>query len=166
MARKVFYSFHYVPDNQRVSQVRQMGVLAGNALLSANKWEEVTSGRDKAIKKWIAEEMSGKTCLVVLAGRNTAGRKWVNYEIVKAWNDGLGVVGIHVHNLKSLDGKVVGKGSNPLSSVSLGSTKKLSSVAMTYDPPGATSTKVYDHISKNLADWVEEAIDIRAKYKG
>jgi len=166
MARKVFYSFHYVPDSHRVSQVRQMGVLTGNALLSSNKWEEVTSAGDNAIKKWIAGEMSGKTCLVLLAGRNTAGRKWVNHEIIKAWNDGLGVVAVHIHQLKNLDGKVAGKGSNPLSSITLGATKKLSSVAKTYDPPGTTSTKVYDHISKNLADWVEEAIDIRAKYKG
>jgi hypothetical protein len=166
MARKVFYSFHYVPDSQRVSQVRQMGVLTGNALLSSNKWEEVTSGGDKAIKKWIADEMSGKTCLVVLAGRNTAGRKWVNHEIIKAWNDGLGVVAVHIHQLKSLEGKVAGKGSNPLGSITLGGTKKLSSVAKTHDPAGTTSAKVYDYISKNLAGWVEEAIDIRAKHKG
>lgn len=30
MARKVFFSFHYQPDNWRVSQVRNIGVIEGN----------------------------------------------------------------------------------------------------------------------------------------
>jgi len=34
MARAVFYSFHYKPDNWRASKVRQMGALEGNQLLS------------------------------------------------------------------------------------------------------------------------------------
>jgi hypothetical protein len=166
MARKVFYSFHYKPDSQRVSQVRKMGALEGNELLSSNKWEEVVGGGDPAIKRWINKEMTGKTCLVVLVGRDTAGRKWVDHEIVKAWNDGLGVVGIHIHNLKNLAQKQTTKGSNPFSGITLGNgSKKLSSVAKTYDPPYSRSTNVYKHISDNIAAWVEEAIKIRKAYK-
>lgn len=30
MARRVFYSFHYVPDNWRVSQVRNIGAIEDN----------------------------------------------------------------------------------------------------------------------------------------
>ena len=37
---------------------------------------------------WIADEMSGKSCVVVLVGSNTAGRKWINHEIIKGWDDG------------------------------------------------------------------------------
>jgi hypothetical protein len=37
----------------------------------------------------------------------------------------------------------------------------LSSVVKLYDPPGLTSTDVYNYIKKNLCDWVEKAIDIR-----
>ena len=55
MARRVFYSFHYKPDNWRASQVRNMGVIEGNRPASDNEWEKVTSGGDKAIEKWIAE---------------------------------------------------------------------------------------------------------------
>ena len=84
MARKVFYSFHYKPDNWRASQVRQMGVIEGDAPVSDNDWEKVTKGGDEAIKKWIDGQMSGKSCAVVLIGTNTAGRKWINHKIIKA----------------------------------------------------------------------------------
>ena len=92
MARNCFYSFHYKPDNARASQVRNIGVIEGNKPVSDNDWEAVTKGGDDAIKRWIASQMKGKTCAVVLAGTGTANRKWINHEIIKAWDDGLGVV--------------------------------------------------------------------------
>jgi len=36
MARRVFFSFHYTPDNWRASQVRQIGVIEGDAPVSDN----------------------------------------------------------------------------------------------------------------------------------
>jgi len=61
MATKCFLSFHYKPDNWRVSQIKQMGVIEGQALLAANKWEEVKGKGDAAIKQWIADNMKGAT---------------------------------------------------------------------------------------------------------
>jgi hypothetical protein len=163
MARSVFYSFHYKPDNARASQVRNAGVIDGNRPVSDNDWETVTKGGDSAIEKWIDRQMSGRSCAVVLIGSGTAGRKWINYEIAKAWNDRKGVVGVYIHNLKNLDGEQSTKGGNPLDHVTR-SGVKLSSIVKAYDPPFTTSTYVYDHIKTNLADWVEEAVAIREKY--
>ena len=89
MTRRVFYSFHYVPDVMRVSQVRNIGALEANKAATDNDWETVKSGKDTAIKKWIAEQMKGRTCTVVLVGEETADRKWINHEIVESWNIGL-----------------------------------------------------------------------------
>lgn len=165
MARKVFFSFHYKPDSWRASQVRNMGVIEGNAPVSDNDWESVTKGGDSAIQKWINDQLDGKSCSVVLIGANTAGRKWIDYEIVKTWNDKKGVLGIYVHNLKDNDQKQSGKGSNPFDGITVGQDKKkLSSVAKAYDPPYTTSTEVYNHINQNLAAWVETAISIRANF--
>jgi hypothetical protein len=162
MARKVFYSFHYKPDNWRASQVRNMGIIEGNRPCSDNDWETITTGGDEKIKKWIAEQLDGKSCAVVLIGTNTAGRKWINYEIVKAWNDKKGVVGVYVHNLQDSDKKQTTKGNNPFASIKYGdSGKMLSAIVKAYDPPYTTSTFVYSHIKDNLATWVEEAITIR-----
>ncbi|MCC8145967.1 MAG: TIR domain-containing protein [Bacteroidales bacterium] len=76
MSRKVFTSFHYIPDNWRANQVRNMGKIEGNTICSTNKWEEVTKGGSKGIEKWIDDNMSGKSCIIVCVGETPAGRKW------------------------------------------------------------------------------------------
>jgi hypothetical protein len=165
MARKVFFSFHYVPDNVRASQVRNMGVIEGNPSASDNDWETITKGGESKIQKWIDEQLSGRSCAVVLIGQGTAGRKWINYEIEQAWNLGKGVVGVHIHNLKNFQGQQSLKGNNPFSTFTIGANKTpLTSIIKTYDPPYSDSKQVYGHISDNLEKWIEEAITIRNKY--
>ena len=163
MSRKCFYSFHYKPDSVRASQVRNIGAIEGNQPVSDNDWETVTKGGDDAIKKWIAEQMKGKTCTIVLVGSNTANRKWINHEIIKAWDDGLGVVGIYIHGLKNFEGETSTQGSNPFDYIGYGTEKKLSSIVKCYNPSGKDSKEIYDWISKHLANAVEEAITIRSK---
>jgi hypothetical protein len=140
-----------------------MGAIEGQPILSANEWEQVERNGEAAIKKWINEQMAGKSCNVVLIGSATAGRKWVKYEIKKAWDDGKGVVGVYIHGLKNLGGEQAAKGANPFNDFTVGA-KNMSSIVKAYDPPYTSSKYVYDHIKSNLADWVEEAIKIRAKY--
>lgn len=162
--RRTFYSFHYKPDNWRASQVRNMGVVDGNRPCADNDWEAVTQGGDEKIKKWIAGQLQGKSCVIVLIGGNTAGRKWINYEIIRGWDAGKGVVGVYVHNLLDDDKEQAAKGANPFSSIGYGKTgKMLSAIVKAYDPPYTTSTNAYGYIKDNLAAWVEEAIEIRAK---
>jgi hypothetical protein len=166
MARKAFFSFHYDPDCWRASQVRNMGMVDGNAPVSDNDWESVKKGGDDAIKKWIANQLAGKSCTVVLVGENTYQRKWVLYEISKSWNDGKGVLGIRTHGLKNKDGNQGVSGGNPFSSITFnGNGKNLSSVVKLYDPPFTTSANVYNHIKENLSDWVEKAVEIRDSYE-
>lgn len=163
MTRKVFYSFHYEPDSQRVSQVRNMGKVEGNSLASDNEWESITDAGDSEIEKWIADQMYGRSCVVVLVGSQTAGRKWVKYEIQKAWDDGRGLVGIHIHGLKNLAGETSHKGLNPFGSFSVDGAN-LSSIVKCHNPGFSTSTDNYDHIKNNIQDWIEEAIEIRKGY--
>ncbi|MEU7885932.1 TIR domain-containing protein [Microbispora bryophytorum] len=161
MARRVFYSFHYEPDNWRAAQVRNSGLVEGNQSVSDNDWEKVKRGGDAAIQTWIDGQLLGRSCTVVLIGSATAGRKWINYEIRKSWEDGRGLLGIHIHNLRNREGLQSNKGANPFGYVLAGRTP-LSSLVKTYDPPPSrTSTTVYEYIATNLADWVEEAIAIR-----
>ncbi len=162
MARRCFYSFHYKPDNSRAALVRNMGAIDGNTPVTDNDWEKVTEGGDAAIKAWIETQMKGRSCTVVLVGSNTAGRKWITHEIVESWNADMGVVGIHIHGLKNLDGDVSTKGGNPFDSVTFGEPKKkLSSVVKCYNPGGSTSKEKYAWISENLSVVAEEAVKIR-----
>lgn len=159
---RAFYSFHYVPDNWRASTVRSIGAIEGNKPVPDNDWETVTKGGDTAIKKWIADQMKGRSCTVVLVGADTAGRKWINHEIVKSWNDGMGVVGIHIHGLKNRDEKVSTKGKNPFTLIDYRDEgKKLSSIVKCYNPAGSNSKERYGWIKEHLANAVAEANKIR-----
>ncbi|MGE3779878.1 MAG: TIR domain-containing protein [Pirellulaceae bacterium] len=162
MARRVFYSFHYKPDSWRASMVRQIGAIEGNRPATDNDWETVTKAGDEAIKRWIAGQMDGRTCTVVLVGANTANRKWINHEIVRSWDEGMGVVGIHVHGLRNSAQETASMGGNPFDFIGYGNTgKKLSSIVKCYNPAGSTSQERYDWIVKHLSNAVEEAIKIR-----
>jgi len=160
MGRKIFFSFHYKPDNSRASLVRNIGKLEGNSPVSDNDWETVTRGGDAAIKKWIDSQMYGRSCVVVLVGAKTAGRKWINYEIKKAWDDGKGLVGIHVNKLKDFNGETANKGANPFAGFSVGGVP-LTQLVKCHTPFGATSKAAYRDISDNIETWIEDAIAAR-----
>ena len=165
MARRVFYSFHYKPDSWRAAMVRNIGAIEGNRPSSDNDWEAVKRGGEAAIKRWIAGQMNYRSCTVVLIGSNTANRKWINYEIMKSWDDGMGVVGIRIHGLEDSEGKTSKMGGNPFGYIRYGNTgKQLSSIVKCYDPAGRTSKEKYGWISNHLANAVEEAIRIRAHH--
>jgi len=164
MARRAFFSFHYKKDHWRAAQVRNMGVIEGNRPVSDNDWEEIKRGGDTAIKRWIDEQMKGKSVVIVLIGSHTAGRKWIKYEIKRGWELGKGLLGIYIHNLKDENGNQSPKGRNPFDDFTLNG-KKLSEIVKAYDPPYSTSKYVYDYIKTHLEDWVEEAIEIRGQYE-
>ena len=162
MARKVFTSFHFKRDYFRANQVRNMGKIEGNSIISHNAWETVKAKGSHAITEWIDNNMKGKSCLVVLVGAETSNRKWVLYEIEKAWNDGKGVLGIYVHKLGGGNGQDF-KGQNPFDNFLLGG-RKFSNYVNCHSTRFTNSTAVYNAIKENINDWIEEAIAIRKLY--
>jgi hypothetical protein len=151
----VYYSFHYDRDNWRVQQVMNMGVVEGQPLLTSQKWEEVKRSGDAAIEKWIEENMRGKEAVVVLVGAETAARKWVRYEIVKAWNDKKKLVGVRIHGLEDVDGHTDRAGANPFALIKLDNGKTIADYVTLHNPAGADSKAVYASIKNNLRNWVD-----------
>ena len=160
MARMAFYSFHYKPDNWRASQVRNMGLIEGNRPASDNEWESIEAAGDTSIQRWIDGQIYGKSVSIVLIGSGTAGRKWINYEIKKSWDDGKGLIGIYIHNLQERNGYQSPRGGNPFDGFTV-KGKSLATIVRAYDAPYTTSTSVYSYIQNNMTDWIEEAIKIR-----
>jgi hypothetical protein len=81
----VFYSFHYGRDAWRVQQVVQMGVVEGQPIpqfpgLAAGTPKRRSS--DPELDLTTDGVQVGGRCLV---GAQTATRRWVLYEISKAW---------------------------------------------------------------------------------
>lgn len=150
----VFYSFHFDNDVFRVQQIRNMGVIDGNEPVSPNEWEQLKAKGDPAVERWIDDNMKYKRCVVVLIGSDTANRPWVRYEIKKAWNDGRGLLGIYIHNLKCPRTGMCTKGRNPFELLNVGG-RPMSSLVQVYDPSGWAA---YADIARNMQIWVATAI--------
>ncbi len=159
MSRQVFFSFEFKKDAWRAGQVRNMGKVDKSSTFSDNDWETVKSKDDDTIEKWINDQMKMRSCLVVLIGETTYSRKWVKYEIERAYKLGKGIVGIYVHGLKDSDGNQCSKGNNPFDYVKNDKGEKLSEYICCYDPPYKMSQNVYDAIERNIETLIEEAID-------
>lgn len=164
MTRRVFSSFHFDNDAWRAGQVRNMGIVDGSEPLKGNRWEDVKKKSDKDIKEWIQKNLKDKSCLVVLIGEETSERKWVQYEIKTAWELGKAVCGVYIHKLKNKTGNQSSKGKNPFDKFTI-DDEKLSDVVPVFNSKSSSSQYVYDDIKENLENLVEEAIEIRNKYK-
>ena len=159
MAKKpVFYSFHFDNDVMRVQQIRNIGVIEGNLPATPNHWEQIKRSGKIAVQNWIDENMKYKRCIIVLVGSETANRPWVRYEIEKAWNDGKGIFGIFIHNLKCPRTGTCGKGANPFDTFQLDNGQRLSSVVNCYDP---NPMYAYNDIASNIEKWIDSAISQR-----
>lgn len=177
--RQVFFSFRYSYDAWRASQVRNMGKVSNDSTFSDNDWEEVKEKTSEKIEKWINDEMKKRSCVIVLIGEHTQGRKWIKYEIKQAWQAGKGIVGIYIHGLKDATQKQANKGKNPFEDFLINTKengireyqsyigpdeKKLIDVCKDYDTPYLSSDNVYKYIKEHIEEWIEEAIEIRNKY--
>jgi hypothetical protein len=115
---------------------------------------------DVAIQDWIDGQLLGRSCAVVLVGEQTANRKWIKYEIKKAWDTGKAVVGIRIHNLLNVNSQKGRFGPNPFDQFTIG-TQSLASKVVLWDPPGPDSKAVYASINKNIGTLVDNAIAAR-----
>lgn len=158
--RQVFISFHY-EDNWKVQQIlgtqRFMQRFQGQKIFSANEWEQVKRNGDSRIKSWIDDNMNKRSCCIVLIGKETANRRWVKYEIQKAWELGKGVCGIYIHNLKDKNGQTTMRGLNPFDNFSYGQ-RSFSEIVEAYNPANV------EIILNNIEYWIEKAIHIRNQY--
>lgn len=160
--RQVFFSFEYVKDNWRAAQIRNMGKVSESSTFSDNDWEKVKYEEDLEIKEWIDSQMSLRSCIVVLIGKTTSSRKWVKYEIQKAYELNKGIVGIYIHNLKDAEGNQTEKGANPFYSLFTSTGERLSKYVECFDSSYKSSKYVYEDIDKHIEDLIENAIANKA----
>lgn len=155
MAKTVFYSFHYDRDVHRVQLVRNINALEGQSLLNAQDWEAVRRRGRQAIENWIDDQMKYKRAVIVLVGRETAGREWVNYEINKAWKDRKPLLGVRIHGLASLRDGADRPGESPFNP---------NAHIPLFDPTvtgmyGAIDTKAtYNTLAQSLESWSAQGV--------
>lgn len=163
MSRRVFLSYHHRLDAFRASQVRNARVVETTDLASDEDWHAIARDGDDSIRDWIDGQMARADCVIVLIGQITAGRKWIDYELRKAWQDGRGLLGVHIHNLKNHYGSQTSKGANPFAGLAVdGVAGALAGRVRVYDPPYLRCLDVSRYVLENLAEWVEIACSARS----
>lgn len=158
MARQSFFSFRYKKDNWRASIVRNSWVTqdrVASGFFDSADWEAVKKKTDTAIEAWIDGQLKGTSVTVVLIGNDTAGKKWINYEITSSHKKGNGMLGIYIHNVKDSNGNITIKGRNPFDD-------------WKFEKAGAIVTyQTYDWVNdngyKNMGDWIEKAAKAAGK---
>jgi hypothetical protein len=117
MPRSVFFSFHYDRDIMRIQQVKQHYITKGSytetGFFDGSLEERAKRDGDQVVKKLIDNGLVGSSVLCVLIGKETYTRRWVDYEILKAVEYGMGVFGIRIHQLKDPRQGVDTAGSSP-----------------------------------------------------
>ena len=157
-SHRVFFSFEYNKDYWRAEQIRNLCKVSDDFVIPDSGWKEVRVKTNAAIKEWIDEQIAMCDCVMVLIGSTTATRKWVLYEIEKAYELNKGLVGIYVNKITDRVGYQTGKGKNPFEFVFMHTGEKLSDHVVCYDSPSLGSQSVCKDIAEKLDELVEKAM--------
>jgi hypothetical protein len=118
MARRVFFSFHYQRDVQRAQVVQQSWVTQPDretaGFFNNSVFESKQRTSDDALKTFLNEGLKNSSVNCVLAGNQTAWRRWVRYEPLRSFVDGRGIIGISIHSIANLQKQTDSAGTNPL----------------------------------------------------
>ncbi len=101
MARSVFFSFHYQRDIMRVQVVKQHHITKDNyttaGYFDGSLEEKAKKEGNDVVKRLIDRGLDGSSVTCVLIGNETYTRRWVDYEILKSVELGMGVIGVRIH---------------------------------------------------------------------
>jgi hypothetical protein len=156
MARHAFFSFHHGRDVWRAGQVRNCWVTQDRdaaGFWDAAEWESIKKKDQASIEAWIDKQLKGTSVTVVLIGAQTSERTHVGYEIKTSHNEGKGLLGVYIHEMKDVSGRTDTKGNNPFANwhfVRNGVKVYLSEIYPTYD-------WVNDNGRQNIGTWIEAA---------
>lgn len=142
MSKKIFFSFHHKGDGQRVTKVRNCSAVADykkNPLLEKTKWESIKRHGDPAVRDWIDDHLRESLVTIVLIGKDTGNKRWVNYEVKRSIDLGKGLLGIDISQIEDKKGETTSEGPNPL-------------------PAGYPKYSwTEDNGEENLGKWIEKA---------
>ncbi len=162
MRRRVFFSFHYENDIVRVSRIRHSGLLKDRAQTFLDKadWETIKQKGDYRIKDWIDTQMLNTSVVIVCIGKDTHARKWVKYEIDKAYKEKRGIVGIHLNGMKGFhDSRLLYKGHNPLDDYEIYEDFRKMKLSEKFKTYSWNDNDGYN----NIENWIEEAYKIAGR---
>jgi len=107
MKKNVFISHHHKDDalvDKMTSLLNKNGCEIRNSSIRAKpaNQEKLDKGlvKDSTIKRLLRMKMSWAGTVIVLVGKETHTRPWVNWEVEEAKKQGKNIVGVYEHGLK------------------------------------------------------------------
>jgi len=168
--RRVFFTFHYEDVKTfRANVVRNHGLTkeVGDAgFFDASIWEDAKRHGESTVKRLISSALDNTSVTCALIGTETWQRRWVRYEILKSYDRGNSLLGIHINGILDKSGQTFPQGPNPFDY--LGFVISNDGQQLTYYEHDGVNWKVYhDLASKSvnveprhwgkgfkLSDWV------------
>ncbi len=164
MARKVFFSFHYENDINRSMVVRNSWVTQGKeaaGFIDKAEFEQIKRQGERAVCKWIDEQLDGTSVTVVLIGSETLDRPFVQYEIRESVNLGHAVIGVHINKIKDMTTLHTNRKGNTHTIIGHDND---SGKAVYFDE---IADGIYDYVEQdgyhNLGEWIEKAAQAHGK---
>lgn len=149
MAKRVFFSFHYedvktfranVVRNHHVT--KQSGQDAG--FFDASIWEDAKRHGDLSVKRLINSNLQYTSVTCALIGTDTWQRRWVRYEILKSYDKGNTLLGVHINSVKDKNQNVFPLGRNIFDY--LGFTISADGTSLTYYEHDGNNWKIYTEL--------------------
>ncbi len=118
MAKRVFFSFHYDDVKTfRANVVRNHGVtkptLEEAGFFDSSIWEDAKRHGELSVKQLINDNLNNTSVTCALIGTHTWSRRWVRYELLKSYDRGNLLFGIHINGVPDKNKQVFTKGNNP-----------------------------------------------------
>ncbi|ULG71493.1 TIR domain-containing protein [Macrococcus brunensis] len=111
MSKRVFFSFHFDRDINRVMIVRNSHITKNEkrGFIDKAEFETIQRKGEIAVKSWIDKQLSGTSVTVVLLGSETLSRPYVQYEIIESYKKGNKIIAINICGIKDLKGNLCKK---------------------------------------------------------
>src|SRR4051812_33087067 len=85
MSRHVFYNLHYDADRSRAELIRKIPGLVPNVEAKPGEWATIKRTGELSFKRWLEQQLRGRSCTIVLIGAETAQRPAIQHEIRRSW---------------------------------------------------------------------------------
>lgn len=117
MAPRVYFCFHYEDvETFRANVVRNHDLTkeTGQAgFFDASIWEDAELHGADAVKSLINRSLENTSVTCALIGSETWKRRWVRYEILKSYDRGNKLFGVHINGVKDKYQQTYAQGKNP-----------------------------------------------------
>jgi hypothetical protein len=156
MARRVFFSFHYEDVKTfRANVVRNHGLTKEDGqeagFFDASIWEDAKKHGDDSVKRLINSGLENTSATCALIGTGTWNSRWVRYEILKSYDRGNLLFGVHINSVPDKNRQTFLQGHNPFDY--LGFVVSADGRTLTYYEHDGTSWKVYQDLPPKTSNF-------------